>query len=426
MSPTDDLRPTGLPEWLADPALARLWTTARRRLERNGVRAEGRLRLSDLTRAERRAVSGLLARPVVGDACIIDLASLDEVLARRSGIGGIVAVVAVVSGAPLRDRAHDRAVRSALRAAPLDRACELVRAPWAQEWVQSLATTGVLTGRPDAVEVVETAARVLGALAPKAGGSILEASPRTVSRVDLAASTAGDAHALDHDRVLHTVVLRALCAASGSRWPSSATDRRALWESFGVVSDSVSSTCLTLGLRAAGSDELPSRLELAAEEGAPIHLTAWDLRSWSGPAAERTGQRVLVCENPRVLEAVAQAHGGRVPVVCTSGEPNTVVAAVLGRLAASGAALLSHGDFDWPGIAIINRLVGRFGVAPWRMDAASYRAGMGHHGARLALWGSVVDACWDPGLTATMAEVGVAVHEEAVLSALLGDVGSWR
>ena len=97
------------------------------------------------------------------------------------------------------------------------------------------------------------------------------------------------------------------------------------------------------------------RLSVAAEVGDPVHITPWDLaRSELVVAA---GLVVLVCENPAVLEAAAQSCGGSVAVVCTSGMPSLVAMDLLRRLAGAGALLRYHGDFDWPGIAIANRLV---------------------------------------------------------------------
>jgi hypothetical protein len=81
-------------------------------------------------------------------------------------------------------------------------------------------------------------------------------------------------------------VLRGLATAFGVEPPVSATARRALWERIGVQTDSVSSTCLTVGVR----DGL-------------AHRTHWDLQR--SPLRITSGAVVLVCENPRVLEAAA-------------------------------------------------------------------------------------------------------------------------
>jgi uncharacterized protein (TIGR02679 family) len=142
-----------------------------------------------------------------------------------------------------------------------------------------------------------------------------------------------------------------------------------------------------------------------------VHLTGWDLRR----CTLRVPEVVLVCENPRVLEAAAERGGGRTPVVCTSGQPALVVLDVLGEL--QGAELRYHGDFDWAGVAIANRLIAVAGVTPWRMSAADYERGLA--GAALPLVGASVEPVWDAELGAAMRHHGIAVHEEAVLPDLL-------
>jgi uncharacterized protein (TIGR02679 family) len=97
--------------------------------------------------------------------------------------------------------------------------------------------------------------------------------------------------------------------------------------------------------------------------------------------------------------------------------PGLVTLDVLRRLRAGGAALAYHGDFDWPGIAIANRLVDEVGVVPWRMGADEYSDGLDVDG--IALAGTPVEPAWDPELGAAMRSHGIAVHEEAVLPELL-------
>ena len=135
-----------------------------------------------------------------------------------------------------------------------------------------------------------------------------------------------------------------------------------------------------------------------------------------GPAALRADGRrmsVLVCENPRVLEAVAERRGGRVAAVCTSGQPALVVLDVLARSCRRAAALprrlrlARHRDRE-PA-----RRRGRGGaVADGRRHTSR------SHGP-LPLAGAPVDPVWDAELGAAMRHHGVAVHEEAVLGDLL-------
>jgi uncharacterized protein (TIGR02679 family) len=399
-----------LPDWIAAPELAVLWQRVRARLESTGPPPRGRVTVPVSSRAERHAVAALLGRSVTRDRVAVDLAALDARLAERSGLGGLVVVVEAVTGMPLRDRPRERHDLSQRRTEPLEVAAALVDQPWAPAWIDGLRRTGLLTSRPDAVRVVTDAATILNAVVGA------KAAPR--SRVELGGKLLGDAHALDEDRVEHLVVLRGLAAAAGVAMPAAADERRALWLEYGIEPDLLSSTCLTLGLRPLGQDPLARRLRVAAEAGDPAHLTRWDLRR--GDLSEAASGPVLVCENPRVLEAVAETYGGRVPVVCTAGEPNTVVATVLEQLAASGRPLRYHGDFDWPGVAIANRLVSRVSVTPWLMTAADYEAGL-LPGAP-ALLGTTVEPCWDAELGAAMRQHALAVHEESALPSLLAEL----
>jgi uncharacterized protein (TIGR02679 family) len=389
--------PTG---WLTDPALARIWQVLRERLEGRGLRAEGRVVLSGLSREERHAASALVGRPVTSPRLTLDLADLDATLTRRSGVGGLRAVVEQVTGSALDDRVARRAQRAAGREAPFTLARELLGdAPWVDAWLDGVRRSGVLTRTADPVAAVRRAAGAMARL------------PASIARTELAVAVGGGAHALDDGSTVAALVLRALAARLGEPSPATTAERRGLWERFGVRVDLVSTTCLTLGLSAQGDSSAAVRLALAADAGDPVHLTPWDLRRLE----LKPPDVVLVCENPRVLEAVAERRGGRVASVCTSGQPALVVLDVLHALA--GARLRYHGDFDWPGITIANRLVTEVGVVPWRMGADQYLAAL--HGPRLPLLGTPIEPRWDPELGAAMRHHGVAVHEEAVLEDLL-------
>jgi uncharacterized protein (TIGR02679 family) len=398
-----------LPEWIADPDLDEVWSRLREKLEADGLEVRGRITLQLHSRPERHAVGRLLGRTVTRERLTLDLVGLDARLRERSGVGGLAAVLAA-RGGPLVDRISQRAERAAAREEPLAMARDLVDEPWGETWVAGLRRTGILARRGvDARRVILESVRVLEAVLRRSG-----AAP--ASRVELAAELLGDAHALDQDRVLHRVVLRGLAAASGVDLPATGRDRRALWEAHGVLPDLLSATCLCWGLRAAGDAPVARRLEAAAESSDPVHLTAWDLRrlpTWG----DQRGRAVLVCENPRVLEAVAERATSPWPVVCTSGEPNTVVTGVLAELVRAGFTLQYHGDFDWPGVAIAARVIDRFAAVPWRMDAADYEAAVRPECPRLI--GQPVETAWDPELAAAMRAHGRGVHEESVLGDLL-------
>jgi uncharacterized protein (TIGR02679 family) len=418
--------PANPPAWWSAQTLRHFWDALAERLERNGLQPSGRLSAGPLDRHERHALTDLLGRPVTTDRTAVDLSALDDRLRSRSGVG-LVEAVEQVRGAPLVDRPAVRQLQSRRRDAPvlavgrwLDDHPD-VEWPWLEPWMQDLRRDGILARDPDPVKLVVLALDVLwdrrAFLHEKGhdGGGSRAVPEQPVARTELAARTAHDAHALDDDRRLSSVVLRALVARTGSDLPTggSASARRALWETAGVLSDTVSSTCLTLQLRPDPSWPAGERMGAYADAGVPLHVTWWDLRSGLTPARE---QDVLVCENPRVLEAVAERSLPGTAVICTSGRPALVVTELLARVRDSESDIRYHGDFDWPGIAMANELVLRFGARPWRMSADDYLA----EPASLPLSPAPVEPLWDPELGAAMRHRGLAVHEEAVLAELLG------
>jgi hypothetical protein len=97
-----------------------------------------------------------------------------------------------------------------------------------------------------------------------------------------------------------------------------------------------------------------------------------------------------VCENPSIVAAAANFLGPRCPpLLCTSGWPNTAVAAILDGAEAARMEILVHADGDAAGAAIAGRVLRRARARPWRS--------------------------LDPT---------AGVHEEALLDELLDDLGS--
>ena len=411
--------------WWSAAALEPVWVRIAERLERNGVRAEGRLRVTGLDRDQRHAMGDLLGRPVTTAQVSVDLADLDQRMRMRAGLG-LAEAAQTVLGRALVDRRARAARQAERRAEPTAAALAWVEAhpevdwPWVGGWLETLRSDGLLGRDPEPVTLVTSALEVLHHR--RAFIAADSQSPRRrqrrskgddvqgpVSRSALAAAVCHDAHALDDDRRLAGAVLRAVAGVAGSPPPADARDRRELWDRLGVVTDLVSSTCLVWRLPGQMLGDGGRARGLDTEQ--PTHLTWWDLRS--GMRVERV-DRVLVCENPSVLEAIATAELD-VAVICTSGRANLVTGQVLSHVAESKSPMTYHGDFDWPGLAMAADALDRYGAKPWLMTAEDYEGVPGS----LPLKGSPVESAWDPELAAAMRQRGVAVHEEAVLDQII-------
>lgn len=441
---------------LGDAQLQWLLDRVRRRLEL-GQPLSGTVALADATPAQRLAVKRLLGRPPsTGGALRVSLEAVDEVV-RRSGASpaGLEAAVTALTGPVIvrRDaiaserRAWERAFEplSALVQEHLSSQHDGSRRLTASEreassrlatWLEHIRGSGVVKRMQSdplqAGELVERLAAVLAALPAK--GEPLGA---------FAARVAGGAHALDDGQPLATLALGAARALAGIDAPraeeSPAESRREAWAAVGLLCDELSSTVLTLSLpgdRQTGSGGL---LEAAGRNGEPIWLTlrqlvrdppAWaDATSREGAdsaVGHFAGRTVYICENPVVVALAADRLGGRcAPLVCTSGQPGAAAMVLLRNLAAAGAHLVHHGDFDWGGVRIGNTLHARLPLTPWRFDSNAYlsaAASAATSATTPRLSGQAVSASWDPSLTDHMRRIGVRIEEEVVADDLLADL----
>lgn len=409
-------------DYLRQPGLRRPLAAARMQVERLG-RVGGTLPLGELTETEASALTGLLAtlrrngRPRPGRPFRLPARDLDGALrATRFQLSLPEALELIGPPLDLRPerRARERAMTDAAWEAALrHRLCrreELVGA-----WVESLRERGTLTrlAGADAMSLLADALD-LGDLLP---------SPAPIERTRLATELAGDPHALDDNCALSRLMLAQLAARAGTARPSVALERRALWQQFGVLADPASADVLTLGLR-----PLPSTGPLAQSllllQGRHFRLTVGQLTA--EPLQFAADVEVFLCENPTVLTAAELRLGADCPpLVCTDGWPGSATWMLLETLAAAGARLRHHGDFDWDGVRIARLLEERFGVRRWRFDATSYRAGIIRHRDRTrSLTGRPVKAGASPELARAMQEPGLELHEEAVLDELLEDLAA--
>ena len=403
----------GLPPRLTGEGLAELWQRCWRAMARAGPEqwSTVRLRLPLEHDGARRAVSGILGRPIRPGtaATTIRLGDLDELLRRADRRWDLRAVVEHEHGS-LPDRAGDAEQQAAAIAAARDQARTL--APdevWVGAWLDEL-DRGMLTRlhTRGELDLLPTAARVLAAL--PAEGTPLPA---------LASQVTGDTKALG-PTTLAGLVLRGLAVRMGEPTPRSAAERRALWEAAGVVPDDLASQVLVLNLTPTGS-ALAGWLREAAAEGLPFRITLQQLARQ--PLTHGAPGPVRVCENPAVLRAAAEQLGaGSAPLVCTEGRPSMACRRLLDGLVAAGAHVRYHGDFDWPGLRIGESLLAVTGGRPWRLGAADYLEAVERCDPRAPLTGAATASPWDPDLARTMADVGRTIYEEDVLDVLLGDL----
>ena len=403
-----------------------LWATARRRLERNGLTLVGTpLRLDGLDHDERVAIAGLLGVSAAGDQPLkVRLDVLDPTLRRGAAAIGLIEWLELLDG-PLQNRPAER---SQSRAAAED--------AWeATEAHPVLADRPELVGWLAHVRRRGVATRLAGS-AP-AGARLVAQALDVVSKLPvhnhmlaaLAAEHTGDAHALDRDQPLATILNGALEALSPDDL-AEVDDRGGLadayfwrrrWARFGVICDELSVSVLALNLPTDGSELIAGMLAEHRLFGEPVRLT---LRQLGDTVLEApSGTLVRVCESPAVMaHAATTLERDAAPLVCVEGVPNTAAWALLDLLAADGCRFAYHGDFDWGGLRIARSVIDRYGAEPWRFQRDDYLAAASLGRLSLGPPPTGAVASWAPGLVDAMTEADVAIHEEQVLDDLLADL----
>jgi len=409
-----------------DPGLQRVGRAAVGRLERTGLTARGRVTLKSITDEEIGALSGLLGArwrtPLAGTDASVDLASLDQALQESGYRCTLLDLATALNDAPLVDRGAARRAAEVERRDGWQRLAEhdaVARRPALLEWLERERSTG-------AARRVATDGNPFGLLGRGLHLVVrLPAEPAQSLPRFAARWCGGDPHALDRDKPLDGVLLRALAVLDGDPGgPVGAAARRERYDRWGLICDELSGTVLCAGLRPSGDSMLDRSLRLAAAAGEPRVLTLRELRDVTALAC---GPVVFTCENPDVVAAAADALAADCPpLVCTEGWPSTACLRLLRALVAGGAVARHHGDLDHDGLRIVDHLLAATGGEPWRMggvDVADHMAG----GAEVD--GDQITVVRDDrlfGVAQALQHCGRVVREEQMIDVLLADLRAAR
>lgn len=416
---------------LGEPDTAWIVDRVRTRLSR-GTPLSGTITLSESTPSQRKAAGRLLGRQLsAGRSLSVSLDRVDDIL-RTSGAwpDGLASAVVALTG-PIEDTRQRQAEADAWREVD-DRLEELAAArPVLADWLGGLRSRGhfkrVSTDADEALTMVRDLRLIVDAL-PTTGESLAGFAARVLHR----------AHALDAGTPLGNLAANAAeiigrprtrANVDAAARSGTAAWRRASWDSVGVLVDDLSSTVLTLNLPGAldtssvGASPTAVALSTLSSSGQPAILT---LRQVESDSLGDIPPVVYVCENPAVVSAAADRLGASAsPLVCVQGQPGRAATDLLCQLAAAGASVRYHSDFDWGGVTIANTLSSHIAWTPWRFTAADYLNALDARESAQGLpplTGTPAETAWDPQLRKVMTEQGVRIEEELVLDVLLSDL----
>lgn len=428
--------------WLVDRVRARIPAA-------QGESLTGVVRLHEPSAEQRAAAVRLVGRPRrTGSALSVDLAVVEEILRRGPWPAGLADAVEALTG-PVIDRRAARESEAAAWESARDRLIDAAdRFPGLRDWWDAWCAAGGLkrSARAEALRSAHIPSPLIAEDLVRGVASVLEVLPAAGEPLAvLARRMVGDAHGLDASRPLGRLAAAVVGAAFAPEAAASGrgSSARDAWAAAGVVLSNVASTVLCLGVPgastagiegASGSPRTATSTSLEAMRAArmPLLLTLDQVRSGGVRTLQRSSV-VHVCENPTVVEVVAERWARATPsasspgvaapvLVCTGGQPSTAVLELLRVLTGDGAECRYHGDCDWAGLRIARSLSTHVAWVPWRYTAADYLAAVQVGAPSRDLVGSPAESPWDPGLATAMESCGLAVEEEAMADLLAADV----
>ncbi len=398
-----------IPDSLRDPQMSPVWAAARARLDRDD-QVQSRFIQPELNPHNRHCLTGLLGREPTKR---IALAAIESALVER-GIGHDLDEALSRLGYPPSPKAVERMAENARISGVRDAINTQTASwpePWGGQWAKTVMRSGLLSD-VGGEETSRLAHRVRMIL------DLLDDNPDAVfSRCELAARLYGSSHALDGNQKLYRLVEHAL------RLRSERTDLsgRKLFEHVGIEHSLVGAPVLTWAVPAIGDTPLDRQIRVANQGGTPLHINLYTLRKYR--VSVPSGTKVLVVENPRLVEAAAQRHLSAC-VIASSGTPTTAVTTLLRQIADSDAGIWFHTDFDKGGFRIGN-FWHASGYEPWMMAHTDYLSAVSasaRAGLNLPV-DTTPESCgepaWDRSLRPAYQVECLEVHEEVVSDAVL-------
>jgi uncharacterized protein (TIGR02679 family) len=411
---------------LGGTELASLRLRMRRYFERVDNGAAGDiLRLTQLNATEHEVLTLLTGRPSRPSRSVqIDVRQLDTSLFNAGIADSLRTALELIDGPIVNRTVYRNSLQAQWNSVLSLSHCHIALSGWLQA--------------PAAIRLLKRLSRQ----DPTAARRLLERADIVLRRLptdgvplsQLAAETLGNAHALDSGEPTATIILAAWRHLENRNDPgvtSSEDDNddpqnnlrpldervRDIWARAGVLINELARPVLLLNLPVAGNGVV------TGISGEPGYLSLRRLLRMP-PAWAVNGVTVFVCENPNLVAIAADRLGANsAPLVCTDGMPAAAQRTLLTQLKHTGARLMYHGDFDWPGLQIGNHMMHTWQAQPWRFGAMDYEAAVTSAPlARHNLSNACVAASWDTDLKPIMQRCGIAIAEEAVAASLIEDL----
>lgn len=188
-----------------------------------------------------------------------------------------------------------------------------------------------------------------------------------------AAEISGNPHYFDRDTTAGMLFVHGICFWKNMEYPKSAYQWRKLLMEVSVIPDNVSSMVHAYGLRMLTRKGRHLAYDVFCERKEPYVITMENMKEIIG--VQPVGKKVYVVENEMVFSYLLNnLRDSDCTLLCTSGQPRSVVQVLIPYILAGGTEVYYSGDADPDGIRIADRLWKKFGdhFHIWRMSPDDY------------------------------------------------------
>lgn len=188
-----------------------------------------------------------------------------------------------------------------------------------------------------------------------------------------AAEISGNPHYFDRGTTAGMLFVHGICFWKNMEYPKSAYQWRKLLMEVSVIPDNVSSMVHAYGLKMLTRKDRHLAYDVFCERKEPYVITMENMKEIIG--VQPVGKKVYVVENEMVFSYLLNnLRDSDCTLLCTSGQPRSVVQVLIPYILAGGTEVYYSGDADPDGIRIADRLWKKFGdhFHIWRMSPDDY------------------------------------------------------
>lgn len=329
--------------------------------------------LTDLDEQERKALSGLFAKPFESNVKI-GLKEFECTLKKTKYHGvSSIDLLEAYHGSPIKTNKEKRVIFNEQRMLFFQDIIKESIDPY-KTWLEKQVDTGSSVSTWFNRKYNEDKAYLENLL--KQGNQVINQLPFRENhwehRSIFATKILGDPHGLDDGEDLYRLLFYYIEDYFGDNNSDRISQTETLYKA-GLFKDMLVNTTITYGLKAYHENGgLMEGWAGALKDAHPYYVSLWQLKDISRIVSDQ--KEIYVVENPAVFDELIKRYNDR-SYICTMGQLNYSNYLVMDRLVEEGHTLYYSGDYDPEGLLILDKIYGRYNdsMRPWCYSVQFYK-----------------------------------------------------